>query len=99
MGPALTATPTTFRRQVFETLDTDPATAPSLYWITVALVVLIGLNVVAVIAETVQSLHERYHAAFDLFEAASLAIFTVEYGLRLWSVPEDPRYAHPVWGR
>src|SRR5438093_12549625 len=65
----------------------------------VALVVLIALNVVAVIVETVQSIHERYRSAFDLFEAVSFAIFTVEYLLRVWSVCEDPAFAHPVWGR
>src|SRR5262249_45303538 len=26
-------------------------------------------------------------------EAISVTFFTIEYGLRLWSVPEDPRYA------
>lgn len=89
----------TLRKTVFETLDTDPKTAPSLYWITVALVVLIGLNVAAVVLETVVPIRVQFQRAFDLFEVASLAIFSVEYVLRLWSCVEDPRYAHPFHGR
>lgn len=86
---------------MFETLDTDPTTAPTLYWITVALVILIGLNVAAVVLETVVTIHEKYLKLFDAFEYFSLSVFGVEYFLRVWSAPEDPsgKFRHPLWGR
>jgi voltage-gated potassium channel len=63
------------------------------------LVALIVGNVVAVILESVHSVYARHRAAFDAFEWFSVAVFTVEYLLRLWSATEDPRYAHPLKGR
>ena len=37
--------------------------------------------------------------AFAVFEPFSIAVFSVEYVLRLWSCTTNPRYAHPVRGR
>lgn len=63
------------------------------------LVALIVGNVVAVILESVHSLHVRFGRAFEAFEWCSVAVFTVEYLLRVWSATADPRFAHPVTGR
>ena len=60
---------------------------------------LIVTNVVAVMAETVVWIGEPYRASFAAFELFSVAVFTAEYVLRLWSCTADARYAHPVWGR
>ena len=49
-----------------------------------SLIVLIVANVVAVVIETVEPIHARYASEFWVFEAASVAIFTVEYLLRRW---------------
>src|SRR5688572_8475415 len=63
------------------------------------LVALIVGNVVAVILESVQWIYARHRVAFDAFEWFSVAVFTVEYLLRGWSITADPRYAHPITGR
>lgn len=60
---------------------------------------LIGLNVVAVILETVPALEERFAAAFYLFELFSVAVFSAEYVLRVWSCTASDRYSRPVRGR
>jgi voltage-gated potassium channel len=60
---------------------------------------LIILSVVAVILETVASLHADYHVAFDAFELLTVAVFTVEYAVRLWACVVDPRYGKNWWGR
>ncbi len=60
---------------------------------------LIIFNVGAVIVETVDEIHTGREALFNLFELVSVAIFTMEYVLRLWSCTVDPRYASPVMGR
>ncbi len=56
------------------------------------LVVLIVSNVIAATLETVPSVNEIYGPLLDAFEIFSVAVFTVEYCLRLWTVPEDPRF-------
>ena len=65
----------------------------------VCLIALISLNVVALIVGTVERIHQLSPRAFFLFEAISVAIFSVEYLLRVWSCTVNPKYSHPVWGR
>ena len=69
--------------------------------INVFIIVLIILNVIAVILETVPSLHDDYYEIqfFHYFDTVSVIIFTVEYILRIWSSNYDEKYKHSVWGR
>jgi voltage-gated potassium channel len=68
-------------------------------WCNWILIWLIILNILAVILETIDSLHQRYADSFSIFEVTSVMAFTVEYLLRLWSCVEEPAYANPVVGR
>ncbi|EXS24419.1 ion transport family protein [Acinetobacter baumannii 573719] len=52
------------------------------------LVVLIVGNVAAVLLETVNDLYTSYRIWFDYFENISIAIFSIEYLLRLWSIAD-----------
>lgn len=63
------------------------------------IITLICLNVVVLIVETVEGIYEVAPFAFDTFNTISVAIFTVEYVLRVWSCTVDEKYSHPVWGR
>lgn len=63
------------------------------------LIALITLNVLAVIAETVEQVAENYQYYFDLFEIFSVAIFTLELVLRIWSITAKEGYGHPIIGR
>lgn len=65
----------------------------------VFLMSLIILNVLALILETVPQYYEDYGTYFYIFEIVSIAFFTLEYILRVYSIPEDPEFAHPVKGR
>ena len=69
------------------------------WYFDLTLITLIVLNVVAIILESVESIAIAYKAEFALFELVSVIFFSIEYILRVWSITEDPRYAHPVWGR
>ncbi len=60
--------------------------------LNVSLIVLIALNVLSVLLESIESLALRHGAAFQMFEIFSVFVFTVEYGLRLWTCTEDPRW-------
>lgn len=63
----------------------------------IAIVSLIILNVLAVILESVSSISRAYSAEFYWFEAFSVAVFSVEYVLRLWSCV-DPIAAESEMG-
>lgn len=49
------------------------------------LILLISLNVVAIILESVGSIYARYEAVFWYFEVFSVVVFTIEYTARVWS--------------
>lgn len=68
-------------------------------FINVFIIVLILLNVVAVMLETVPSIHEPYEEFFHYFDTISVAIFTVEYVLRVWSSNYEPQFRHSITGR
>jgi voltage-gated potassium channel len=63
------------------------------------IIILIILNVLAVMLETVPSLQVRYHWFFHYFEIVSVIIFSIEYVLRVWSSNHDPKYKHSFHGR
>jgi voltage-gated potassium channel len=70
--------------------------------VDIGLITLISLNVTAVILESVQSIESQWGRWFHLFDAASVAVFTVEYILRVWSAVDNPwreDYRSPVVGR
>jgi voltage-gated potassium channel len=61
-------------------------------------VALIIASVVAVILESVPSLEQRFGALFQSIEIIAGIVFTVEYGLRLWSaVDHAPLGGQPPW--
>jgi voltage-gated potassium channel len=55
------------------------------------LIALIVTNTLAVILETVPELYNPYQAYFSAFEQFTVYAFGLEYIVRLWSAPEDPR--------
>jgi voltage-gated potassium channel len=64
-----------------------------------ALLVLIALNIVAVVIETVPSIQRQWGRALLRFEWFSVAVFSAEYVVRVWAAPADPRYAGRIRGR
>jgi voltage-gated potassium channel len=51
----------------------------------VSLMVLVLANIIAVVLESVPSVHARHGQALNTFETFSVIVFTVEYLLRVWS--------------
>lgn len=68
-------------------------------FVSVSLIALILLNVLAVMAESVESVRMEYGAWLMGFEWASVAVFSLEYLLRLWSCTSSPRFKPPIAGR
>lgn len=59
---------------------------------------LILLSVVIVLLDSLPGM-ARFSSLLYQIEAICVAIFTVEYLLRVWSCVENPEFAHPLWGR
>lgn len=93
--------PRTLKRRVFELVEvtTDEQGTNRFDWFDVSIAVLIVLNVLTVMLETVPAMEARYGRWFDGFEAFSVAVFGIEYVLRVWCCTVLPEYRHPLLGR
>ncbi len=78
------------RRRVYEIMEIGHGEDRASRAFDVFIVTLILLNVAAFVAETVPSLYAAYGPYFFAFELFSVAVFTVEYALRLWTAVEMP---------
>jgi voltage-gated potassium channel len=63
------------------------------------IVTLITTNVLAVMLETEKTFHLRHVNALRKFDLFSVAIFTIEYILRIWVCTSNPRFKGPLMGR
>jgi len=79
---------------LFDTKDDDKVGKV----VAILLMALILLNVITVMLETVDE-YARFSRIFFAIEVVSVAIFTVEYALRLWTITLNPKYHRPVLGR
>lgn len=76
------------RRSVFRALETAKDGDRVSRIVDVCLIALIATSVIAVILESMPSMEARFGEELALFEVITVAIFTVEYLLRLWSSVE-----------
>jgi voltage-gated potassium channel len=60
---------------------------------------LILFNIAAMIVESVESVRLLAPTWFTAFEYLSVAVFSAEYALRIWSCVEEPQYAGAIFGR
>ena len=87
-----------WKSAIRDALDTEPASRVG-QAVSVSLITLIALNIVAVVSGTVEDVYNISPRAFMVFEAASVAVFTVEYLLRLWTCTTETKFARPAMGR
>jgi voltage-gated potassium channel len=89
------------KRRVFNFLDVSIPGDKYGYWFDQFMIVLILLNVLAIVLETVPEIDAAYATLFYRFELFSVVVFTIEYALRLWSCTENKanNYSHPILGR
>ncbi len=91
--------PKRLRAKIYELLDATRIETRLERRLNTFLLVLIFFNVLAVILETEEAIYSRSRMVFHWFEVVSVAIFTVEYILRVWSWTENERFRPPFWGR
>jgi voltage-gated potassium channel len=88
-----------FRRKVYQMLGGEGHRSRLVRAIDFSLMTLICVNCIFSMLESVERLAMVHGQKFHDFDVISVAIFSVEYLLRLWTAVEMPKYAHPVWGR
>jgi voltage-gated potassium channel len=80
----------TLRRQIYEVVEIGRGDDQASRLFDAFIIGLITLNIVAFVAETTPDLAAAYAPWFRAFEAFSVTIFTIEYGLRIWTAVEMP---------
>lgn len=91
----------TFRKRTHDLLEIGYNEGSFSKAIDYGLIVLISLNVVAIILESIASLSEEFEQQFGMFELISVAIFTLEYLARVWVSVESKngKFRRPILGR
>ena len=91
----------TKRLWVAGVLEQNPKFEKQGRFVNILLIAMISLNVIAIILESEPELHSRFHQAFWAFEVFSVAIFTIEYLVRVWSSIDlqENHDCSPVIGR
>jgi voltage-gated potassium channel len=89
------------RRRLFEILEAGRSEDWLSRSVDLALIALISVNVLAVILESVPEYQQAYGMLFEKLELFSIAVFTIEYILRVWATVESDRddYRSPILGR
>jgi voltage-gated potassium channel len=89
----------TFRKRLYRTLEPleKGGVAESIF--EFVLVAIIVLNILAIVLDSVPSIHNSYNYYFGQLEVFSVVFFTVEYFARIYSIVEDPKYKDPISGR
>lgn len=78
------------QRRIFEILEKGRLDDRQSLYCDLFLSLLIIVNLIAVCLETIDSLFISYQTVFMVIEVFSVSIFSVEYGLRIWSRPAEP---------
>jgi voltage-gated potassium channel len=87
------------KRRVWELVETAEGDDLSSRLVDLFIITLIIANVIVVILDSVPGLLSPWSDMVRRFEVFSVAVFTVEYLLRVWSSTSEPEFAHPVYGR
>src|SRR5215470_17916661 len=77
-----------WRRRVYEILEHGPVGDRSMRWVSRLLILLVLINVVAVVLESVPRYEQAFGELFIGIELVSLVVFTAEYLLRMWVATE-----------
>lgn len=95
------ARPESLRRKAYLVLEGGRASGVLGTIVEVGLVALILANVAAYTLQSIPAIENADGFDLTLFEYVSIAIFTVEYALRLWTSAEDPLAGErgPLFGR
>jgi len=88
-----------FKKRLFEVLEASGKDSLPARIFATSIITLIVLNVISVALETEDGIYGAHRVLFKWFEVFSVAIFTVEYCLRIWVCTTNPKYRGAIRGR
>lgn len=93
--------PNNLQTRIADLLEVGPVENAASQLVDGLLILLISLNVVAIVLESVDSIGVAYAEQFMWFEYFSVTAFSLEYLARVWSIPssQQKRFQRPVAGR
>jgi len=89
----------TFRYKVNSLMNMTPTSGRLQHQFDLLLIFFIGLSVICVFLETVPEIHDPLHFEFEVLDYISVAVFSIEFLLRLYSSPELENPPDPIWSR
>lgn len=89
----------TFRQRVHALVFPSPYGGQLHHFYDLFIVVWVLISVLAVILESVDSIHYNLAVEFIVLDAVAVLVFSFEYLMRLYSCVEEPRYQRLVVGR
>jgi hypothetical protein len=89
----------TFRQKIHALVFPSPYGGAMFEICEVFIAIWVLLSVIAVVLESVQSIEYVLNLQFVILDAVAVAIFTVEYSLRIYSCVEEPGYKGAFAGR
>lgn len=85
------------RLKIFRLLEADNPT-PQAKAVRLSIAALIVVNVTAIFLQSHDDIALQYHALLNGINGVAVAIFTIEYLVRLWVAAKNPAYAgKPAW--
>ncbi len=93
------ASSNSLRSRCYHLLDGDNASSTIGHMINGFIITLIIVNVAVVIVESIPEINQQYETQFQWLEVFSVIVFTLEYLIRIWIAPENPRFGTGLKGR
>ncbi|CAN5592273.1 hypothetical protein BH10BAC5_BH10BAC5_07200 [soil metagenome] len=87
------------KKYIYDLLDPSDIEFPMAKLFNIILSAIIVLNAAAGIIDSVEWIKKEYHYYLHIFEIFSVAVFTIEYILRMWTITLAREYKLPVSGR
>jgi voltage-gated potassium channel len=89
----------TFRQRVHALVFPSPYGGQLHHFYDLFIVVWVLISVLAVILESVDSIHYNLSVEFIVLDAVAVLVFSFEYLMRLYSCVEEPRFQRTIAGR
>ncbi|MDD1675099.1 MAG: ion transporter [Methanomicrobiales archaeon] len=87
------------KKRIYEIMEIQAKGDEPAHIFDIFMLAIIALNVAVVMLETVAYIEANYFFYLHVIDVISVAIFSVEYALRMWVSTENPRFQHPFFGR
>ena len=76
------------KRRTFEIMEGEVPDKYS-HFVEIFIALLVVANVIGIILESVPEIHEAFAYEFHAFDVFSVAVFSIEFVLRVWSYSEN----------